>query len=113
MRPLQIAFLPLLCAGNYTSSLLYPKLHFHFTSPTDLLHPSPTQHIKTYHEFFIYEPNFTLLFISCNLFSNLSKDFQQYIHYRTHKCETLTHPVHIPTRFCGGHYHHHGIQIAS
>jgi len=113
IRPVQLAFLPLLYVELTSPAVLYATLHFHFISPTDLLHPSQTRHIKTYHEFFIYDPNFTLLVMLYNLFSNLSKDFQQYAQYRTDKSETHTHSIHIRTPSGGGHYHHHGIHLVS
>jgi len=95
MRPFQLAFLPLLYVEYCSSSVFYVTLSFHFISATFILHLSPTHHIKTSHVFFVYVPNFTLLFISYNLCGNLSKDIQQYAQYRTDKCETFTQSVHI------------------
>jgi len=43
----------------------------------------------------------------------LSENFQQYAKCTTDKRRTLTQSVHIPTRFSGGQYRHHGIQLAS
>ena len=38
--------------------------------------------------------------------------FQQHAHI-LRNFKVLTHSVHIPKRFGGGHYHHQGIQIVS
>ena len=112
-RTFQLAFRPYLCVGYSSTVLLCTILSFHFISPNDFLHLSPTHRIKTTHVFFIYVPNFTLLFISYNSFSNFSKDFQQNVQYSTGKTKTLTQSVHIRTRRNGGHYRHHVVQLGT
>jgi hypothetical protein len=90
-----VSLLSLFYVGYSSSALLCVILRSHFISPTDLLHPSPTQHFKTSHVFFIYFLKFTLIFIWCVLLRYLSNNFQQYgtDQYGTDQSKTLTQSV--------------------
>lgn len=108
----QLVFLSLLYVGYSASAWLYVILNIHIIAPTDPLHPSPTQHIKTSRVFFIYFLNVTTLFTPYYLLSNLSKDFQHFAQYRTDESKILTNSVPIPTCYSGGHYRHQGTHLA-
>ena len=53
-----------------------------------------------------------MLLIPHYLLSNLSKDFQHFAQYRTDESKILTHSVHIPTCYGGGHCRFQGIHLA-